>query len=202
MFWLKGLLIGLVASAPLGPIGFICLNYAISQGFRLAILAGLGAALADVLFASISGFGLYGVTDWFQQNYLYIGTFGGLFLMGLGIHLLRSHPIELQTHIDHKSEAEAFLSTFIFTLSNPVTILVFTTLICCYGPKAETTSETLAMLSGVFIGAMIWWTSLSLVGTYTRHHVSFRALNLTRKATAYGVILFGIFATATALFYN
>jgi threonine/homoserine/homoserine lactone efflux protein len=45
--FLKGLLIGVAIAAPVGPIGILCIQRTIHNGFRIGLASGLGAALAD-----------------------------------------------------------------------------------------------------------------------------------------------------------
>jgi len=53
----KGLLIGASVSAPVGPIGLLCINRSLTEGRVRGFVSGLGAATADMLFCIIAGFG-------------------------------------------------------------------------------------------------------------------------------------------------
>ena len=106
----NGVVVGLAVSAPLGPIGMLCLNYAFSHGFRLAVLAGLGAAIADTLYACIAGYGLTFLNEWLLEHYLIFGLFGGTFLVYLGYRIFTAAPIERIVTITHGNEIQALLS--------------------------------------------------------------------------------------------
>jgi len=191
-FW-NGIFIGLVVSAPLGPIGILCLNYAFSHGFRLATLAGLGAAIADTTYAVIAGFGLTFVSEWLLEHYLLFGLFGGSFLIFLGYKIFTAPPIKEFATITHGSELQALFSTFLFTISNPLTVMVFATLFGCLATAegSRTTFDTSCLVIGVFLGSMIWWTFLSFAGSYLRSKVDMGLLNTIRKAVAIGIMGFG-----------
>ena len=54
----QGILIGLVASVPLGPIGLLCIQRTLSKSHRSGFVSGLGAATADSMFATVALFSL------------------------------------------------------------------------------------------------------------------------------------------------
>lgn len=190
---LNGVIIGLAVSAPLGPIGMICLNYAFSHGFRLAILAGLGAAIADTTYACIAGYGLGFVSEWLLDHYFTFSLVGGAFLVGLGFHIATAPPVKRMVQITHGSEASALFSTMFFTFSNPLTLIVFATLFGCMATTegTRTAADTTFLVTGIFVGAMFWWTSLSLLGTYLRSKISVGLLNRVRKLVGLGIMGFG-----------
>jgi len=56
--FLKGLIIGFAIAAPVGPIGILCIHRSLHDGFKIGLMTGLGAALADGVYGLIAGFGL------------------------------------------------------------------------------------------------------------------------------------------------
>src|SRR5262245_65635492 len=62
-----GLVIGLIAAAPIGPVNLICIRRTLSYGQINGFLAGLGAALGDGVFALIAGFSVKWVFDAIQE---------------------------------------------------------------------------------------------------------------------------------------
>ena len=55
---IKGLIVGMVASAPMGPVGVLCIQRTLNKGREYGLMTGLGAALSDILYALITGFGM------------------------------------------------------------------------------------------------------------------------------------------------
>ena len=47
---LKGFIIGICASVPLGPIAILVIQKSLSDGHKAGFFAGLGACLVDTLF--------------------------------------------------------------------------------------------------------------------------------------------------------
>ncbi len=52
--FLKGIIAGLGASIPLGPIGVLCIQKTINRGRASGFLSGMGAASADTIFAAFA----------------------------------------------------------------------------------------------------------------------------------------------------
>ena len=51
---LKGFIVGICASVPLGPIGVLCIQRTLSKGRNSGFIPGLGAAVSDSIFAAIA----------------------------------------------------------------------------------------------------------------------------------------------------
>ena len=51
----KGIVIGVLVSAPMGPIGMLCIQRTLNKGRWHGFVTGLGAALSDVIYGGESG---------------------------------------------------------------------------------------------------------------------------------------------------
>ncbi len=56
--FLRGLTIGFLIAAPVGPIGILCIRRTLADGRNYGLASGLGAATADAVYGCIAGFGL------------------------------------------------------------------------------------------------------------------------------------------------
>lgn len=65
----QGILIGLVASVPLGPIGLLCIQRTLSKSHRSGFVSGLGAATADSMFATVALFSLTVVMSFIENQH-------------------------------------------------------------------------------------------------------------------------------------
>ena len=83
-FLLKGLLLGLSIAAPLGPIGILCINRTLSEGARMGLICGLGAATADALYALAGTVALSAIAQWIIDDRVALRIIGGVFLVYLG----------------------------------------------------------------------------------------------------------------------
>ena len=62
-FIFKGILIGMIASAPMGPVGVLCVQRTLNKGRWYGFVTGVGAALSDIIYAGITGLGMSLVMD-------------------------------------------------------------------------------------------------------------------------------------------
>ena len=198
---IKGLLVGLTVSAPLGPIALLCLHYSVSQGFRLALLAGLGAAVADTLFASLASFGLSTISDWLHNHYTTLGLLGGVFLVLLGLKIWHAEPLVEDKREVTSSGVSAFFTTFFLTLSNPITFLTFAVFFSCIpeGIGICSWDHMSFILAGIFLGAMLWWVLLAFSGTYLRAKANLVLLNKIRSGFSLLIFLFGLTSIVLSL---
>ena len=54
----KGIIIGVLVSAPMGPIGMLCIQRTLNKGRWHGFVTGLGAALSDVIYAALTCLGM------------------------------------------------------------------------------------------------------------------------------------------------
>jgi len=64
VFFLKGIVVGIIIAVPVGPVGIMCIRRTVFEGKLAGFVSGLGAATADAVFGIIAGFGLTVVSDW------------------------------------------------------------------------------------------------------------------------------------------
>jgi threonine/homoserine/homoserine lactone efflux protein len=124
-FLFQGILIGLSIAAPVGPIGVLCIRRTLSEGRGTGFVSGLGAATADAIYGCVAGFGLTFISDILVSQQTWFRLVGGLFLCYLGIRNFLARPVERAASVGGQGLAGAYASTFILTLTNPMTILSF-----------------------------------------------------------------------------
>ncbi|MBP9970181.1 MAG: LysE family transporter, partial [Paludibacteraceae bacterium] len=54
----KGFLIGILTSIPVGPIAMLCIQKTLNKGHMHGFFSGLGAATSDTTYAMVALFGL------------------------------------------------------------------------------------------------------------------------------------------------
>ncbi|MCI9285723.1 MAG: LysE family translocator [Muribaculaceae bacterium] len=57
---LRGILIGILVSAPMGPIGMLCIQRTLSRGRWPAFFTGVGAGVSDLVYCLLTGLGDFG----------------------------------------------------------------------------------------------------------------------------------------------
>lgn len=195
-YLLQGTLIGLAIAIPVGPIAFICMQYALNRGFRLALSAGIGAALADTFFGLLAGLGLTMITDWVLLNKCWIQFLGGIFLCLIGAELCFKKNHKAICIDTAGSYFTALTTTFFLTLANPLTILAFMALFGYFGLAeiCNTTSYAAMTIIGVFIGSLCWWICLAYFTSKLRGHFSGRGLILFREVGGTILLICGAYA--------
>lgn len=178
-FLLKGMLVGLIIAVPTGPVGVLCIRRTIFHGRLAGFVSGLGAATADAIFGVIAAFGLSVISDLLldYQEWLRLG--GAAFLLFLGITAFTADPLEgTQTQRDPEDLITDFISTFVLTITNPITILAFLAIFAGIGfSGAQATLGRAALLVlGVWLGSLLWWGLLAFGAgamrlSFGRHHL-------------------------------
>lgn len=160
---LKGVGVGFAVAAPVGPIGLLCIRRTLNNGMAAGLASGLGAAAADALYGVLVAAGLSatGILVAYATS-LKIG--GGLLIAMIGILSLRAVLSSAERRNDVQRYAAkgaifpAFTTTFLLTLSNPMTVLAFVGLVA--GLATPTTDDPNApywLVAGVFLGSSLWW---------------------------------------------
>jgi threonine/homoserine/homoserine lactone efflux protein len=157
-FLLKGLLVGIVIAVPVGPVGILCIRRTILDGRLAGLFSGLGAATADSVFGIIAGFGLTVISDslFYYQDYLRVGA--AAFLLYVGISALMADPMgRRRSEDDPHGLFGDFASTFVLTITNPVTILSFIAIFGAIGFTGEEATMTHAaiLVAGVWGGRVL-----------------------------------------------
>ena len=162
-FLLRGLVIGFSIAAPVGPIGVLCIRRTLAEGYASGLASGLGAATADAIYGCIAAFGLTLISNFLVSQETWLRLVGGVFLCYLGIRTLLKKPTEQAAVARRSGLIGAFASTFLLTLTNPITIISFVAIFAGLGLAGASESYLSAsvLISGVFLGSSLWWLLLS-----------------------------------------
>jgi threonine/homoserine/homoserine lactone efflux protein len=193
---LSGVLIGFSIAAPVGPIGVLCIRRTLAEGRLHGLVSGLGAATADAFYGCIAAFGLAFVSDFLIQQQVWLRVVGGAFLLFLGVRTILAKPKQKPQDDKKLGLASSYGSTFLLTLTNPVTIISFAAVFASLGlgsTASDYGSAALLVLS-VFTGSVAWWLilsgSVSLLGT----KVTPRVLLWINRVSGAIIVGFGVVA--------
>jgi threonine/homoserine/homoserine lactone efflux protein len=171
VLFFKGIIAGFVIAAPVGPVGILCAQRTLQRGIAHGVVAGMGAAAADTIFGALAAFGLTFIAEFLLSNEDYLRLAGGFLLFAIGVHSLVK-KIKLESAPPTiTGTAGDLLSTFILTITNPITILTFSPVFLFLG--AVVSDGDLAgawtLIAGVFGGSILWWVMLcTLTGSFRR----------------------------------
>lgn len=194
---IKGIIMGFSIAAPVGPIGVLCIRRTISNGRLSGLVSGLGAATADGLYGCVAAFGLTFISSFLVSQQFWLKLVGGLFLCYLGLKTLMSRPAEQAASTSSNSTiAGDYLSTFLLTVTNPMTILSFAAVFAGLGLGAASGDFASAgmLVLGVVIGSGLWWLCLSgMVGLF-RKKFNTNGLIWVNRISGVIITAFGVLA--------
>ncbi len=201
IIFLKGLVAGLFIAAPVGPVAVLCVKRAMYYGAAGGLSAGLGAAMADAVFGAVVGFGVAAVSGWLIEHEQSIRGVGGVILVALGAQLFFSRSKPMEKGASGAGLAGTFFTTFMLTLTNPITIISFLTVFASLGLASVNLSygEAGVLVAGVFLGSGVWWIAISAIVVFARGRIGFEWMPVIKRWSGVLIVGFGIWALVTAL---
>lgn len=194
--FVKGLIIGFSIAAPVGPIGVLCIRRTLEYGRWIGFVSGLGAATADAFYGLVAGLGLTIVTRFLIDQQSWLHVIGSVFLCYLGIRIFFSKPSEEAAKAKGKGRNvfKAYASTFLLTMTNPVTILSFLAIFSSLGmAKNESSIASLLLVVGVFLGSVFWWLLLSQMAGLLAKRVGNRFFKCVNYVSGAVLVAFGVY---------
>lgn len=190
----QGMLIGFAIAAPVGPIGLLCIQRTLAHGRLTGLATGLGAASADALYGTVAAFGLTAISTFLVEQRLGLGLVGGVFLCYLGLRTLLTPPPQQAGGSGAVQRWAAYGSTFLLTLTNPMTIFSFMAVFAGVGLAAVPGDYGRAALlvAGVFAGSAAWWLLLSGGVTLLRERITAGVLHWVNRAAGLVILAFGV----------
>ncbi len=197
---LKGITIGFLMAVPIGPIGIMCIRKTLTEGRLRGMIIGLGAATADLLYASIAAFGFTYISGMLSSQRIWIRLIGGALLLFIGIKTFHTTPTDPKKHIHSSGIFGSYISAVILTLTNPLTIFAFIGVFSALGLANEASifsGSTLVL--GVFIGSCLWFLSLSSAVRLFRKKLDLVGLRWVNRIAGILIIISGVIAIVSLL---
>lgn len=199
----RGLAIGVIISAPMGPVGILCVQRTLDKGRRAGFYTGIGAALSDILYCLLTGFGLSFIEEFLERNSNVIQLIGSVVLIGFGIYLFRSNPSrKLKKPVDQKITAgKNILNGFLFTFSNPLIIFLIIGLFARFNfavPELRIYHYIIGFIA-IFAGALLWWYMVTFFVDKVRAHFNLRSMWLINKIIGGIIFIFAVVGIITAV---
>jgi threonine/homoserine/homoserine lactone efflux protein len=202
---LKGAIIGLTVSMPLGPSGIILVNRTIKRGMLSGFFSGMGLATADTILAVIAGLGFSIIITFFQDEKFLISFIAGIIIIGVGYKVLSSNPVKefRRKEKGRKTLFRDFMSVLMLSLSNPLTVFVFVAFFSGVNVNHAVKPHIVPFLlvPGVFIGTLSWWICLSYFVNRFKKKIKLRSIVRVNQVAGIAimmigaVVLIGVFTT-------
>jgi threonine/homoserine/homoserine lactone efflux protein len=197
---LSGVVMGLVAAVPVGPVNIICIRRTFAFGPLNGFVSGLGAALGDGVFAIITGLGLTWIAQLIEGYAALIEMVSGMAMVFFGIKtFLDSHEPELAEDRENDKAASSLLgaiaSTFALTVTNPATLIAFTVMfggLGGLGGGPGTLADAGLVVAGVIGGSTGWWLVLTAVIGLFHARIDARRVTMINRVCGALVAIFGL----------
>lgn len=200
ILFLKGFIIGILASAPIGPAGLICIRRTLQKGRWAGLFSGIGIMTADVIFGIIAGLGLESIRELVTSYENIITIILALILLIVGIKIWRENPIKKMREPKKVTKSRYWnyaASMFALTI-NPINILPLFFLCALFQASMNLSNlSTYLLIPGIAIGAFLWWGMISILFSHFRKKFRLRHLfwinRISGMVIAFiGVVLMGI----------
>ena len=201
---ISGLLIGILVSAPMGPIGVLCIQRTLNKGRMSGLATGLGASLSDLFYALLTGFGISIVIDFIESNQAPLQIAGSFVLCCFGIYLYRQNPARnIRKRLNQKSSfTQDFASAFLLTLSNPLILFLLIGLFArlnFFVPEMRIGHYILGYVS-IILGAFIWWFTITFIIDKMRTRFNLRSLWLINRSIGIIIIVMSLVGVGTGFY--
>ena len=202
----KGLVIGVVVSAPLGPVGVLCIQRTLNKGRWFGFVTGLGAALSDICYAFLTGYGMSFMDDLILKHQVFLQIVGSVMLLAFGIYTFRSNPVKALRPVSAKrgTYLHNFVTAFFVTFSNPLIIFLFIGLFARFSfvmPGSPIGFQLVGYLA-IILGALLWWFSITYFVNKVRTHFNVRGIWVLNRVIGSIVMVASVVGLGLAFFGN
>ena len=193
-FIFKGMLIGMIASAPMGPTGILCVQRTMKKGRWYGFITGVGAAMSDIIYAAITGFGMAFVMDFVNdpQNRYYLQIAGSLMLLCFGWYTYRIDPTTKMHQSGNEKGTPTYnlVTAFLVTLSNPLIVFLFMALYAQFAfVLPDHPFEMVVGFLSIVGGALLWWWGLTWLVDKIRTKFDENGIKIINQVIGVAVII-------------
>ena len=193
-FIAKGMLIGMIASAPMGPVGVLCVQRTLNKGRWIGFATGVGAAVSDIIYAAFAGYGMSFVMDFItnDQNRFYLQIVGSILLMCFGYYTWRADPTRKMRQPGQQKGSLWYniWTAFLVTFSNPLIIFLFLAMYAQFAfVLPNHPFEMLVGFMSIVGGALLWWWGLTWLVDKIRVQFDDNGIRLINQIIGVAVII-------------
>jgi threonine/homoserine/homoserine lactone efflux protein len=199
----KSIAIGILVSAPMGPIGMLCIQRTLNKGRWHGFVTGLGATLSDMIYAALTCLGMGVVVGFVEANQAPLQIIGSVMLAVFGYYIFRSNPVKsLKKQGEKKlSYTQDFITAFLLTFSNVLIVLLYIGLFARLSFVSSEYNVGQLILGIAFIGAgaVLWWFTITTLIAKLKKWFNVRGLWILNRivgATIIAIAVLGVVSLA------
>jgi len=194
-----GMLMGLGAAVPFGPINLEITRRNLHDGTTAGISFGLGPCLADVTYLALFGFGALTLLQ-YPGILRVLGLVGSLVLAWYGIKALRTKSAGALPESKKKTVLKQILAGYGMTLFNPYTVLFWSSITAQIALISGAEGHGLLKAAlGVLAGSIGWVFSLNGLLHFTRHKLPQKIVRSLNWIGGILLLIFALFGIIKAL---
>ena len=158
---LKGMLLGIGAAAPIGPVNVEIARRTLTRGFRAGFALGLGAVTVDVTYALLSSLGMAQLAP-YPKYYRPLQVAGAILLTYLGVMSLIAATRAVNkpdVDVEHSPKGSlygGYVTGLLMTFFNPMTLLFWFTAVPSAAGSAQERGDLPIIAIGVFVATLGW----------------------------------------------
>ncbi len=195
-YLLKGILVGFLATAPMGPIGILVVQRTLRHNRLTGFYSGTGAAFSDIIYATLAGFGMALIMGIIRDHGLWFRLIGSVILLIVGVFIFLSHPERYSPRKLKKprSPLKYIAGTFAVAFSNPYIIFWYLAVFSGFGIvlSVRELSQAVLILIGFLIGDILWWFVLTWLIDHSRRWFNVKIILWFNRIAGAGIIVFVI----------
>ena len=199
-----GVIIGILVSCPIGPIGILSIQRTMSKGRLSGFISGMGAAFSDLIYATATCLFMGLLVNFIHAHERQLQIFGSIIMILLGYYIFQKNPVN---HLERDEEVKQtlvqdFVTAFLVTFSNVFIVILFIGLFAQFGfiLPGHSIEMTISGLLGVITGASVWWFLLTFGVSLLRNKFNIKGLKIFNKIMGAIIMGLAIFAFVTAVF--
>lgn len=200
---LKGFIVGLGASIPLGPLGVLCVQKTLSKGRNSGLFTGLGASVSDTFYAGLSLIGLSFVENLINENRAIVMLVGGIIIALIGLKVYTTNPIkQIRQKSSNKRHLEDFVEALVMTITNPGAIFLILGLFAAVGINSSDNAGNISIITtlwGVFLGTATWWFILTTTINVFRKKFRLKQLIMINRIAGIIIAVLGIISACDGI---
>lgn len=203
MIW-RGIAIGILISAPMGPVGILCIQRTLDKGRRTGFYTGVGAALSDLFYCLLTGFGLSFIEEFIERNQNVIQLVGSAVLIGFSIYLFKKNPTSTKRKPmvpEMVSPKKNILGGFLFTFSNPLILFLIIGLFARFNFMVPDIKfyHYIVGFAAIIAGALGWWWLVTYSVDKVRAHFNLQSMLLINRIIGGVILVFAIVGIVTGI---
>ena len=195
--------IGIFLSAPMGPIGILCVQRTLNKGRHSGFFTGVGAAASDLFYCLLTGLGISLVTDFIADHVNILQIVGSIILIVYALYMIVHNPVsQIKENIDQRDDyLRDTVTSFLFTLSNPLIMFLIIPLFARFGfPLPEYKWYHVIMgYAFIVVGALLWWAVITFFVDKVRTHFNIRSMWLINRIIGIIILLLSVYGLVTGV---